>query len=328
MSHCTHNRITAFPTGDGLESRLVNTVCPDPSLFRLALAPEPRRANLRTLRFMSYENRRATRAAPVLFGLFIVGQLAVLWTCVWYFFNPTWNAQLAAGPPAILATWLLCSLALCFGEYFFHRYILHIETVRFLRSLYNSHLRHHKLTSITFDERTGRVRSAYPIADIAHDDQSTFPPWALIPFFAFFTPFMAPAAFSFPDVPILLGGYGAIAVAHFFYETIHVVHHQPFEPYWRRRLDQPVLGRVWRRLYGFHLGHHAYYKCNLNVAGFFGIPLADIVFGTYKQPEPLLVDGAEAGRDAARRLIASPRWPISWLDRVVFKRRRWMARLP
>ncbi len=159
--------------------------------------------------------------------------------------------------------------------------------MRFLRSLCTSHLTHHKLTFIRFDERAGAVRSAYPIVDAAHDDQSTFPPWALIPFFAFFTPFFAPMAFSFPWLPILIGGYAAIAIAHCLYEVIHAVHHQPYDT-WKPRLEHRVFGRAWRWLYGFHQAHHANYKCNLNVAGFFGLPLADLAFGTYRQPSPLL----------------------------------------
>jgi hypothetical protein len=292
-----------------------------------APAPAPVRANIWTLNFLSYENRTAIRAAPLFFAMFIAVQLGLLLAFIRYCFRPTWEQHLASGPWAIVATCLVCNLALCFGEYFFHRYILHIETVRFLRSLCTSHLVHHKLTFIGFDAQAGTVRSAYPITDLEHDDQSTFPPWALIPFFAFFTPFFAPMAFSFPWLPILIGGYTAIAIAHFLYETIHAVHHQPYER-WKPRLEHPWLGRAWTWLYGFHQAHHAYYKCNLNVAGFFGIPLADIVFRTYKQPEPLLVDGTLATTAAARRLIPRPRWPISWLDRVVFKRRRWMVKRP
>ena len=90
-----------------------------------------------------------------------------------------------------------------------------------------------QLTSIRFDDAAGTVLSAYPIDDVAHDDQSTFPPWALVPFFAFFTPFFAPLAFSFPTLPILIGGYTAIAIAHFLYETLHVLHHQPYDTWWK-----------------------------------------------------------------------------------------------
>ena len=283
-------------------------------------------SSFRSLNFLSFENRSATRLAPVYFALFVAGQLAVLLAIIRHTFRSTWDQHLQSGALAMAGTFVACSLLLCFGEYVFHRYLLHLETVRFLRGLYSSHLRHHKLTSIRFDQ-TGRVKSAYPITDRASDDQSTFPSWALVPF-AFFTPFFAPMAFSFPRIPILISGYAAIAIAHFLYETIHAVHHQPYEACWRARLDRRWSGRFWRWLYGFHQAHHANHRCNLNVAGFFGIPLADLLFGPHKRPTPLLVDGARATTAAARALSSQPNWPISWLDRVAFKRRRWMAKRP
>ena len=282
---------------------------------------------LSTLNFLSYESRARNPAAPLLFAAFIALQLVALFAFVRYFFRSTWDQHVSSGIWAIVLTCLMCSLVLCFGEYFFHRYLLHIETVRFLRALCTSHLAHHKLTSIRFDEAENKVCSAYPISDVEHDDQATFPPWALIPIFASFAPFFAPMAFSFPTLPILIGGYAAIAIAHFLYETIHVLHHQPYDAWWKRKLSSRTFGKVWRNVYGFHQAHHANYKCNLNVAGFFGIPLADLVFGTYKQPDELLLDGAPATKESARRLTPQPRWPISWLDRVVFKRRRWMSKV-
>ena len=327
MSERDCNKISGFPSGDDPEARMALFLA-DVDVARAFGQPARPRLNLRSLNFLTFENRTATRWAPLLFALFILVQLGTLLACIRFFFPSTWDRQVAAGPTAILVTCLACNLVLCFGEYVFHRYILHIETVRFLRSLCTSHLTHHKLTFIRFDEHSGTVRSAYAITDAAHDDQSTFPPWALVPFFAFFTPFMAPAAFSFPDVPILIGGYTAIAIAHFLYETIHALHHEPHETFWKPRLQGRAFGRAWAWLHGFHQAHHANYKCNLNVAGFFGMPLGDLVFGTHKRPEPLLVDGARATRAAARHLIPQPRWPISWLDRVVFKRRRWMVKRP
>jgi hemolysin III len=279
-----------------------------------------------TLNFLSYENRTRNPAAPLLFAVFIALQLAVLLACVRYFFRSTWDQHLSSGIWAIVLTGLICSLVICFGEYFFHRYILHIETVRFLRTLCASHLAHHKLTSIGFDVAENTVRSAYPIGDVEHDAQATFPFWALVPTFAAFTPFFAPIAFSFPRVPILIGGYSALAIALFLYETIHVMHHKAYDAWWKRKLHGKVLGAVWRKAYGFHQAHHANYRCNMNVAGFFGIPLGDLVFGTYKQPDVLLVHGAPATKELARRLTPQPRWPISWLDRVVLKRRRWMSK--
>lgn len=327
MSEHQCERISGFPSDDDPERRMAAVLERiDPQ--RLADGPVAPKANLRSLNFLSYENRTATRWAPVLFALFITLQLGALLAFIRYFFRPTWDQHVAAGPVAIIVTGLVCSAVLCFGEYLFHRYILHIETVRFLRSLCSSHLTHHKLTFIRFDEQAGRVRSAYAIEDAEHDDQATFPPWALVPFFAFFTPFFASIAFSFPHIPILISGYAAIAIAHFLYETIHAVHHEPYDTFWKPRVEGRIFGPAWTWLHGFHQAHHANYRCNLNVAGFFGIPLGDLAFGTYKRPDPLLVDGAPATKAAARRLVPQPRWPISWLDRVVFKRRRWMVKRP
>jgi hemolysin III len=279
-----------------------------------------------TLNFLSYENRTRNPAAPVLFAVFIALQLAVLLACVRYFFRSTWDQHLSSGIWAIVLTCLICNVVICLVEYFFHRYILHIETVRFLRRFTASHLTHHKLTAIGFDVGENTVRSAYPIVDVEHDAKATFPPWAFVPLFAVFTPFFAAIAFSFPRVPILIGGYSALALALFLYETVHVMHHKAYDAWWKRKLHGQVLGAVWRKAYGFHQAHHANYRCNMNVAGFFGIPLGDLVFGTYKQPDVLLVNGVPATKELARRLTPQPRWPISWLDRVVLKRRRWMSK--
>ena len=281
---------------------------------------------LSTLNFLSFEIRAKLPAATLWFAVFIALQLVALFAVVRYFFRPTWDQHVSSGIWAIVLTCLICSLVVCFGEYFFHRYLLHIETVRFLRSLTTSHLTHHKLTSISFDDAKKTVRSAYPIDDVARDDQATFPPWALIPFFATFTPFFAAIAFSFPGIPILIGGYIAVAIAHFLYETIHVAHHQPYDTWWKPKLNGRLFGRVWQEVYGFHQAHHVNYDCNQNIAGFLGLPLADLVFGTYKQLDELLVDGVPATRETARRLTPQPNWPISWLDRAAFKRRRRMSK--
>lgn len=250
----------------------------------------------------------------------------VLFAALAVLFPWTMQQQLSAGALAIVLTCLVCNLVFCFGEYFFHRYLLHIEAVRILRQLCASHLAHHKLTSVGFDERQRTVRSAYAIRSAADDHSATFPPWALVAFFAFWTPFFAAAAFSFPRFPILLGGYTALAIAHFLYEAIHVAHHLPYDSWWQRRIERGIAAPVWRKLYGFHQAHHANYRCNMNVAGFFGLPLADFVFGTYKQPAMLLLEGAPATKAVARELTPSPRWPISSLDRQLLKRRRRMSK--
>ena len=316
-----HHRSTASLEGN---PDWTETAAPSHPDLSQPAAPPRRRTNFRSLNFLSFENRSASKLAPLYFGLFVACQLALLFVAIRLLFPGVWSQQVSAGVGPIVATFLACSLVMCFGEYLFHRYLLHLETVKFLRSLCVSHRTHHKLTSIRFDP-SGTVKSLYPITDHEHDDQSTFPPWALIPFFAFFTPFFGAAAFSFPSFPILISGYTSIAVAHFLYETMHAFHHEPYESFWEPRLARRWSGPAWRFMYEFHLAHHANYRCNQNVAGFFGIPLADMVFGTYKRPDPLLIDGARATSAAARALGPEPRWPISALDRAAFKRRRRMV---
>ena len=132
---------------------------------------------LSTLNFLSHESRARHPAALLWFAAFISLQLVALFAFVRYFFRSTWDQQVSSGIWAVVLTGLFCSLLLCFAEYFFHRYLLHIETVRFLRAFCTSHLVHHKLTAIGFDDAKKTVRSTYPICDVAHDDQATFPPW-------------------------------------------------------------------------------------------------------------------------------------------------------
>ncbi|MDO8679055.1 MAG: hypothetical protein Q7R30_10900 [Acidobacteriota bacterium] len=279
------------------------------------------------LNFLSFESRTHNPAvAPVLFGVFILAHLVVLFAFLRFAFPWTWEQQLSSGFTGILLTCLACNLVFCFGEFFFHRYLLHIDSVKWLGKLCYAHRAHHKLTSIQFDDRHSAVRSTYAIHDIDHDDSATFPPYALLLFFAFWTPFFAVIAFSFPQFPILIGGYIALAIAHFLYETLHVLHHMPYEQWWQRKVDGRIFGKVWHKMYGFHQAHHANYHCNMNIAGFFGLPLADLVLRTYKQPETLLLDGAPATKAAARALTPQPRWPVSSMDRAVIKRRARMKK--
>ena len=279
---------------------------------------------LQSLNFLSFESRTRNSLSFPLFTLFIALHPLAAFAIVRYFFRPTWDQHLSAGFGAIVITTLACNLVFCFGEYLFHRYLLHANSISFLGRLSFGHLHHHKLTSIKFVG--DKVESAYPITDLEHDDAATFPPYALLAFMAFWTPFFAVIAFSFPHLPILIGGYVAITVAHYLYETIHVAHHTPYDPWWKRKIEGPLFGTIWRKLYGFHQAHHANYKCNMNIAGFYGLPLADLVLGTYEQPAVLLLDGAPATKQLAAKLTKVPRWPISVMDSALLKRRRRMVR--
>ena len=157
--HHHHDQISGFPSADSFEHRLTTALF-GPVISRAAARERQRpRSNFCSLNFLSFENRTASRLAPLYFALFVAGQLAALLAFIRHVFRPTWNQHLQSGAAAMVTTLVTCSLVLCFGEYVFHRYLLHLETVRFLRGLYTSHLKHHKLTSIRFDQ-TGRVKSA------------------------------------------------------------------------------------------------------------------------------------------------------------------------
>lgn len=279
---------------------------------------------LQSLNFLSFESRTRNPLAFPLFTVFIALHPLAAFAVIRFFFPATWNAQVSAGPVAIILATLACNLVICFGEFLFHRYLLHSNTISFLGRLCFSHLHHHKLTSIKFPG--DHVESHYSITDTEHADAATFPPYALVAFMVFLTPILSVIAFSFPNIPILIGGFLAISIAHYLYETIHVAHHTPYETFWKSRIEWPVFGTTWKKIYGFHQAHHANYKCNMNIAGFYGVPLADLVLGTYEQPAVLLNDGAPATKQLAAALTKTPRWPISAMDQALLKRRKRMVR--
>jgi hemolysin III len=75
---------------------------------------------------------------------------------------------------------------------------------------------------------------------------------------------------------------------------------------------------MWRLFYGFHHMHHANISCNEAIGGFFGLPVADWVFGTYHQPKDLLLEGRLAtAKDFA---IPPPRGFVRWFDEWARKR--------
>ena len=120
-----------------------------------------------------------------------------------------------------------------------------------------------------------------------------------------------------PGLPVLLAGYAAIAWSMTLYEILHAIEHWSYE-WWRNATEHPRFGAFWRRLYGFHLMHHANIGCNEAISGFFGLPVADWCFGTYHQPKQLLLEGRIAtAKDFA---VRPPHRFVRWLDRWARKR--------
>jgi len=255
------------------------------------------------------------------FTLLALLQLVLLFAGYHALFPKLWAGQLAGGVAPFVSAFLAMHLFLCFFEWFFHRYVLHGVTSRWLKRLAHEHRHHHSLTSIRLrpvEKGSDRfILNEYPITHEAQYPSSAFPAYALVAFWALFTPFLVGLQALMPRLPMVLAGYAAIAWSMMLYEILHAIDHWPYE-WWQRATEHPRFGALWRKLYGFHLMHHANIGCNEGIGGFFGFPIADWCFGTYHQPKQLLLEGRKAtAKDFA---VSPPRRFVRWLDRWTRKR--------
>ena len=261
------------------------------------------------------------------FTLLALLQLVLLFAGYHALFPKLWAGQLAGGVALFVSAFLAMHLFLCFFEWFFHRYVLHGVTSRWLKRLAYEHRHHHSLTSIRLrpvEKGSDRfILNEYPITHEAQYPSSAFPAYALVAFWALFTPFLVGLQAFMPRLPVVLAGYAAIAWSMMLYEILHAIEHWPYE-WWQRATEHPRFGALWRKLYGFHLMHHANIGCNEGIGGFFGFPIADWCFGTYHQPKQLLLEGRKAtAKDFA---VSPPRRFVRWLDRWTRKREAWILR--
>ena len=269
-----------------------------------------------------YDSRQRSPAPFLLFTLFVLIHPIAFCLLIRYALPGLWASELASGFAIITATFAIFHFVMSIGEYLFHRYVLHILTYEIMGVFYEKHtLVHHALTPIHIDEKRHRINSSYPISSVDQDDCGTFPPWALLSFLAGLSVPMVILALIFPSVPLLVAGYFAISLSYYLYEVIHVTHHKSYDAWWATKIKTPILGKIWRKIYGFHQAHHANYKCNMHVGGFFGLPIGDWLFGTYKQPSQLLNHEVAATKDMVQSLNPNPHWPISWFDKISQKRR-------
>lgn len=263
-----------------------------------------------------------------LFALTVLGSLAGLLGALWLCAPRVWQAQLLAPLWAGVIAFAAISFVNCFVEYFFHRYVLHTPAIPLLRRLYKQHTLHHALTRIA--RRPGRhgggilfIENKFPIIEPEQHEASFFPWYALAVFALVLTPLLAVLQWLFPAFPWFFGGFAALASSLILYEVLHAINHWPFEK-WEPLITHPFWGRFWMPVYAFHLRHHAVILCNESISGFFGLPIADWVFGTCVIPQTVYAEGEEWTPDKFRR--PRPRWLIRqfdvWADRVVERRRR------
>lgn len=254
-----------------------------------------------------------------LFTATVVLSLAFLVSCLWLAAPaPVWLAQVNTTFWKFAGAFGVAKLFNCFVEYFFHRYVLHKPVVPFLSRFYRQHTLHHNLTRIGRKRTPGGreipfVENIYPITTPEQKEASFFPWYTLAIFGGIVTPVWSLFQWVAPSWPWLLAGYTSIAVSLVFYEVFHAIEHWSFEK-WAVLIEHPRWGGFWRKVYSFHLRHHAVIDCNEAISGFFTFPVADLVFRTWIFPKSLYTDGGEWEQSE----FASPR-PcrfIRWCDRA------------
>lgn len=276
----------------------------------------------------SLENHPRTEEFSLpLFVLTVLVTLAGLGAALRVFAPGVWAAQFLAAPGKGVIVFLGASLLNAFIEYFFHRYVLHTPAIPLLRRLYKQHTLHHALTRVARKPgRDGRgvvfIENKFPIVEPEQGEASFFPWYSLAVFALLLSPLLALGQWLVPSLPWFFGGFAALAVSLTLYEVLHAINHWPFEK-WEPRIQDPWWSWLWRPAYAFHLRHHAVIDCNESISGFFGLPVADWVFGTCVIPQTIYADGEEwtSGKFCSPRPRAIIRVLDHWAHRVVDQRR-------
>lgn len=263
-----------------------------------------------------------------LFFVTVLISLAGLYGLFWLAApSSVWVANVGAAAWQFAAAFLLIKLFNCFMEFFFHRYVLHKPVVPFLSRFYRQHTLHHNLTRIGRRRTPGGrdipvVENIYPILEPEQKEASFFPWFTLAVFGLIVTPVLALLQWLIPSLPWFLAGYAALAASLIFYEVFHAIEHWPFEK-WAVLIEHPRFGGFWRKVYGFHLRHHAVIDCNEAISGFFTLPVADVVFKTWIFPKSLYTDGGdwEPSEFTSPRPCRFIRWCDEASENIVRNRR-------
>jgi hemolysin III len=267
-----------------------------------------------------------------LFAFTVLATLAGLLAILRFAAPTLWDEQFLAGPGHAAVVFLSISFATCLIEYFFHRYVLHMPAIPFLRRLYRQHTLHHGLTHVARKQTAGGkgilvIENNFPMTEPEQGEASFFPWYSLAVFSLILTPVLGFLQWVAPAFPWFLVGFPTLAFSLTLYEVLHAINHWAFE-IWEPLIVSERWGWFWKPVYGFHLRHHAVIDCNESISGFLGLPVADWLFGTCVIPQTVYAEG-EAW-SAEKFQSPRPRWFIRRLDRwaetVVQLRRQ--CRLP
>ena len=267
-----------------------------------------------------------------LFLFTVTVSLAALIGLVWLVAPAAiWQAQITFRVVPFIVCFLAVHLLTCCFEYFFHRYVLHKPVVGFLSRFYKQHTLHHNLTRIGRRRTPGGrdvpfIENIYPVTTPEQGEASFFPWYTLFAFAAAMFPAFGLMQWLMPTWPWFFAGFGALAFSLALYEIFHAIEHWSFER-WAPLIESEHFGWFWRKMYSFHLRHHAVIDCNEGISGFFTLPVFDWVFGTFILPKTLFTDGTEwqANEFKSPRPYAFIRWCDARAD-VIVKNRRAKAR--
>lgn len=257
----------------------------------------------------------------LLAAILVLTQLAALFLGIKFLLPNIWARQVADGFFWNFATFILVALASSFGEWWFHRDIQHNCIFSYLRYAYNRHGLHHGLTIIAVEKpgvRHMTIMSKYPMISYKQHQSVFFPAHMFLATLAFYSVLLVLLQWIFPGVPFLLGGYSAVAAADICYEIFHPLEHRS-EEWWDERKKNPI-ARILRRYISYlrrlHEYHHLNIKYDMAVAGFFGLPLADMVLGTYYMPPVALTDGTSVTREdiSPPQVSRFVRWHDLWVQ--------------
>ncbi len=197
-----------------------------------------------------------------------------------------WTVQIKSVWWKYLLIFFVSQFRNCHAEWFFHRYVLHAPLVPFLRLLFVKHHWIHHISHTNVIPLPKGWKNEYPIINEAQYEASYFPWWTYFGFFGFASGIIAFAQFILPTFPIVLVEIFSIAWSLVVYEILHMIWHFP-EEWWKSAINR--FGKVAEVVYSFHLYHHAHikgspFKANEAISGFVcGLPLADLMFGTWKR---------------------------------------------
>ncbi len=245
------------------------------------------------------------------FLIYNLATLTIIFGSIKFFIPTLWQTQLATPLWIIGLTFVVCHFVNAFIEYFFHRYVLHAKVIPFFSHFYDTHNLHHDLTKV---EQQIVTSNKFSIVDEPQHESSFFPWWSLIIFSLFLTPVFVGVWFVAPAVPIFLAGYASVFFSMILYEVFHMFWHFPLT-FWKARFDHPCFGSLWKHAYTFHLRHHANVRCNESVSGFFGLPIPDMLFGTYIQAKTLFPDQTVV--PLSEYQVPPPRLFIRMLDKIL-----------